>query len=78
MTFWIYVTGEEAREKEKDCQNWLSDRCQEINSGIRKGNSRTIFNTLKLMTRRQQRQEKPTNCVTKAADVLAKCLAGKL
>ena len=74
MTFWIYVTGEEAsRKEEKKCrpcsnaevqqsqsrnqkkvkqakENWITDRCQEIDSGMGMGNRKVAFNTLKLMT----------------------------
>ena len=35
-------------------ENWTTDRCQEIDCGIRTGNSKMTFNTLKLLTQRQQ------------------------
>ena len=35
-------------------ENWTTDRCQEIDSGISTGNSKAAFNTLKLLTQRQQ------------------------
>ena len=35
-------------------ENWISDRWQEIDCGIRTGNSKTALNTVKSLTRRQQ------------------------
>ena len=35
-------------------ENLITDRCQDIDCGIRTGNSKTAFNTLKLLTQRQQ------------------------
>ena len=35
-------------------ENWISDRCQEIDYGITTGNSKAAFNTLKLLAQRQQ------------------------
>ena len=39
-----------AIKKSEGKRNWITDRCQEIDSG----NSKAAFNTLKLLTQRQQ------------------------
>ena len=46
------------RKMKQAKENWIADRCQEIDSGIRTGNSKTAFNTLKLLTQRQQTKTK--------------------
>ena len=42
------------RKMKQTKENWISDRCQEIDCGIRTENSKTAFNTLKLLTQQQQ------------------------
>ena len=38
--------NEVIRRKVKQAkENWITDRCQEIDCGIRTGNSKTVFNT---------------------------------
>ena len=39
-------------------ENWITDRCQEIDSGFRTRNSWAAFNSLKLLTQRQQTKAK--------------------
>ena len=48
-------------------ENWIADRCQETDRGIRTGNSKTAFNTLKLLTQRQQTK---TNLIDNAKSKL--------
>ena len=42
------------RKMKQAKENWISDRCQEIDCGIRTGNSKTAFNAMKFRTERQQ------------------------
>ena len=42
------------RKMKQANENWITHRCQEIDCGIRTGNSKAAFNTLKLLTQRQQ------------------------
>ena len=39
-------------------ENWITARRKEIGCGIRTGNSKTVFHTLKLLTQRQQTKKK--------------------
>ena len=60
--------NQEIRRKTKWAkENWIKDRCQEIDSGIRTGNSNAALNNLKLLTQQQQTKTKlveNTNCKT--------------
>ena len=42
------------QKKKQAKENWMTDRCQEIDCKIRTGNNKAAFNTLKLLTQRQQ------------------------
>ena len=49
------VNQEIRRKKMKQAkENFITDGCQEIDTGIRTGHSKAAFDTLKLLTQRQQ------------------------
>ena len=46
------------RKMKQAKENRITDRCKEIYSGIRTGNSRTAFNTLKLLNQRPKKRRR--------------------
>ena len=47
-----------SKYKKQATENWITDRRQEIDSGIRTGHSMAVFDTPKLLTQRQQTKTK--------------------
>ena len=51
---YVEVNQEIRRKMKQAKENWITNQCQEIDSGIRIGHTKAAFNTLKLLTQRQQ------------------------